>query len=235
MNKDIHMKPGPDFGLVIFSKDEAPTIADVIDGASRYVALNDIFIIDGYSRDRTVPIVQDKGAHLLFDEGQGKGSAIRLAIREINRDILIFMDSDGSHRPEELPQFFRIFAEHPHVDLVVASRFKGGSEELNGSWMEILRFMGNKLSTALINVRWHSRLTEVQNGFRAIRRDTAQELCLQENSFAIEQEMVMKCLQKNKKIMEFASWEKRRRYNRSHVVPCKMIWPYTLSLFKNIL
>lgn len=222
-------------GLVIFTKNEENTIGDVIDGASRYVALDDIFVVDGHSSDRTVLIAQGRAVHLFFDERQGKGSAIRLAIREIKRDILIFMDSDGSHRPEEIPNFIRIFKENSNIDMVVASRFQGGSEELSGSLEELLHFIGNRLSTALINLRWCSNLTEVQNGFRAIRRDTAHELSLSENSFAIEQEMVMKCLQKRKKIIEFPSWERRRLYNRSHVVPAKMFFPYVLSLIRNII
>lgn len=222
-------------GLAIITKDEENTIGDVIDGASRHLSLDDIFVVDGNSADQTASIARSKGARLVSDEGRGKGAALRLAIREIPRDILIFMDSDGSHQPEEIPFFIRSFAEDPGLDLVLASRFTGGSEELNGSLEERLRLVGNKLITTLINLRWSVHLTDSINGFRAIRRDAARELSLRENDFAIEQEMVMQCLKRKKRIVEFPSFEKKRLYSRSHIVPSRMIWHSTLCFFRNIL
>ncbi len=222
-------------GLAIIAKNEENTIGNVIDGAGRHLPLNDIFVVDGNSADQTASIARSKGARLVPDEGRGKGAALRLAIREIPRDILIFMDSDGSHQPEEIPFFLKAFEEDPRLDLVLASRFKGGSEELNNSWAERLRLAGNKLITALINLRWRTGLTDSINGFRAIRRDTACELSLRENDFAIEQEMVMQCLKKKKKIVEFPSYEKKRLYSRSHIVPSRMIWHSTLCFFRNVI
>jgi len=222
-------------GLVIFAKNEEKTIGDLIDRAVSYIPRTDIFVMDGHSGDRTASIVRHMGISLLSDERPGKGAAIRQAIRNIDRDILIFMDGDGSHQPEEIPNFIRIFKEDPEIQLVVGSRFKGGSEELNGSPGELMRLAGNKLGTALINLRWRAGLSDVQNGFRAIRRRTAHELMLSENSFAIEQEMIMKCLKKKKRIAEFPSWERKRLHNQSHVIPSKMILPYTRSLLKDML
>ncbi len=222
------------FGLVIFVKDEENTIGDVIDRAAYVVPSQDIFVVDGHSRDNTAAVVRAKAVTLFYDERRGKGAAIRQAVREIDRDILIFMDGDGSHQPEEIPQFIRAFREEPDADMVVASRFLGGSDELSGSFGNGMRRAGNRLSTGLINLRWRAGLTDVQNGFRAIRRRTACELGLRENSFAIEQEISMKCLQAGKKILEFPSWERRRRFNKSHVIPAKMFFPYVWSLIRNI-
>jgi len=226
--------PEMSIGLAIIAKNEENTIGEVIDGASRHLPLDDIFVVDGNSSDQTASIARGKGAQVVPDDGRGKGAALRLAIREIERDILIFMDSDGSHQPEEIPCFLQAFQENPGIDLVLASRFKGGSEELSGSWAERLRLAGNKLITTLINLRWRGHLTDSINGFRAIRRNTAWELALREEDFAIEQEMVMKCLKKRKRIIEFASFEKKRLYSRSHIVPSKMIWHSTRCFFRNI-
>jgi len=210
-------------GVVIFVKNEAMTIGALIDGVSRFIGLNNIFVMDGHSNDGTISAIKAKKAQLYFDKREGKGSAVRLAINEIKRDVLILMDSDGSHRPEEIPYFLEPFYRADDVDMVIGSRFKGGSEELFGSLSEIIRLLGNALSTLLINIIWRAGLTDVQNGFRAVRRKAILEVRLVEDGFAIEQEMVIRLLKHRKKIIEVPSYELKRKFNKSHIVPFKMM------------
>lgn len=221
-------------GIVIFTKNEEGTIGSLIDEICDYVNKEDIFVIDGHSKDNTVSIIHKKGVSLFFDSGRGKGSAVQLAINSIKRDILVFIDSDGSHQPKEIPRFLEVFLRNKDIDMVIGSRFKGASEELYNSFHEIIRLTGNLIGTFLINLIWRVRLTDVQNGFRAVKRDTMKTLFLTENSFAIEQEMVMKCLRNKRKIVEVPSWELKRKYNNSHVVLFKMLPRYIISFIKNI-
>lgn len=224
-----------DVGLIIFTKDEEKTIGKLLDSVSAYVDKKDTFVIDGYSKDTTLSIVKSKGVNIFFDSKKGKGNAVKLAVDKIERDVLIFMDSDGSHRPEEIPSLLEPFLRDKNVDMVIGSRFKGGSEEFFGSFREIIRFIGNILGTFFINLIWRSRLTDVQNGFRAVKKEVIKKLSLNEDSFAIEQEMVMKCLKNRKKIVEVPSWELRRKYGVSKLVPIKMLPKYITSFIKNIL
>ncbi len=221
-------------GLVIFTKNEEKTIGWLIDEVCNYFDKKNIFVIDGHSKDNTVSIVHEKGIRLLFDTGKGKGDAVKFAINNIERDILIFMDSDGSHRPEEIPWFLELCLKDKEVDMIIGSRFKGGSEEFYSSFPEIIRFIGNMISVFLINLIYRAKLTDVQNGFRAVRRNTMKDISLTENNFAIEQEMVMKCLKNKKKIVEIPSWELKRKYNSSKIIPFKMLPRYILSFVKNI-
>jgi len=199
-------------GVVIFTKNERNTIGWLIDKIGGYIEKRDIFVIDGHSMDKSIYIIRQKGINLLFDSGEGKGSAIQLALDKIERDILVFMDSDGSHRPEEIPSLIAPFLKNNEICMVVGSRFKGGSEELYGSFGEFIRLIGNMSSTFFVNLIWRASLTDVQNGFRAVRRAVVKDLFLTENSFAIEQEMTIKCLKNKKKIVEVPSWELKRKY-----------------------
>lgn len=232
---DALSKDKPSVGLVIFSKNEARAIGPLIDEVKKFADEQDIFVMDGHSTDHTEVIAKGKNVNFLLDPKSGKGGAIRSALSVIERDILIFMDADGSHRPEEVPLLLDKIRSDKEVDMVIASRFRGGSEEFSGSPGEVMRFVGNMVSVFIINLIWGSRLTEVQNGFRAVRRKTLLELGLSENSFAIEQEMVMKCLKSKKKIAEVASHELRRAYGESHIVPHKMLPRYIMSFIKNII
>lgn len=221
-------------GAVIFTKNESRSIGRLIDGVSQYMNLSDIFVMDGHSTDGTAAIVTEKGAPIFLDSGRGKGSAIRLALKEIDRDVLVFIDSDGSHRPEEIPSLLEPFYHDNDVVMVIGSRFKGGSEELYGSVHEITRLIGNRLSTFFINLIWRSRLTDAQNGFRAVRRNAILSLGLTEDSFAIEQEMIMKCLKRRMKILEIPSFELKREYNKSHIIPCRMLPKYFMCFMRNM-
>ena len=174
-------------GVVICAKNEEKSLEDIIDRASRYISLSDIFVVDGHSTDNTALLARKRDVSVLTDPKKGKGSAVRMAINNIQRDILIFLDADGSHRPEEIPSFLEVFLNDPSVTLVIGSRFKGGSEELGENFCEKMRFTGNKISTFIINKIWGTKLTDIQNGFRAVKRHEIEELNLTENSFVIEQ------------------------------------------------
>jgi len=221
-------------GVVIFTRNEINTIGYLIDQVVKLIDKEDIFVIDGHSTDQTISVVEEKKVPIYLDNKKGKGAAIRLAIKEVKRDVLVFMDSDGSHRPEEIPLLLGPLASGNSIDMVIGSRFKGNSEEFLNSPEEVIRLIGNLLSTLFINIVWNAQLTDTQNGFRAVRRDAMAELSLVEDSFAIEQEMVIKCLKKRKKIVEIPSFEKRRAHNRSHIIPFKMLPKYIACFARNI-
>jgi hypothetical protein len=125
--------------------------------------------------------------------------------------------------------------QEKNCDMVIASRILGGSEELGArSCDNLLRLSGNHLGTFIVNWRWGSKLTDVQNGFRIIRRDAALELGLEEDSFAIEQEMVIKCLKRKKKIAEIPSFERKRLYGESKIRKRKEFWKFLWCFLKHL-
>ena len=71
--------------------------------------------------------------------------------------------------------------------------------------------MGSSLITACINHRFQVRLSESQNGFRAIRTAVLRDLGLQENITTIEQEMIIKTLKKGYRMAEVPSHEHKRK------------------------
>ena len=62
--------------------------------------------------------------------------------------------------------------------MVVGSRGKGGSDELHGTLGQLIRYVGSQLIMLGINYLWNVRLTDSQNGFRAIKRDVGKRLSL---------------------------------------------------------
>jgi glycosyltransferase involved in cell wall biosynthesis len=194
---------------------------------------DEILVVDGHSTDRTREIAAGKGVRVLLDGGRGKGEAMRRALAAVDHDIVVFIDADGSHDPKDIPQLVDPI-RRGEADLVIASRTRGGSDELHGTGEQLLRYIGSQLIMLAINYRFHVRLTDSQNGFRAIRRDVALDLKLKSNLTTIEQEMLMRALKHGCRVVEVPSHEFERRWGVSKVSVWRLWWAYVWSLFRNI-
>src|SRR4029077_16919440 len=161
-------------------------------------------------------IAAARGATVLADGGRGKGEAMRRAIPHVRTPITVFLDADGSQDPEDIPLLVEpILAGE--ADHVVASRLRGGSSELHGGFDEFLRLTGSSFITACINWRFKCRLSESQNGFRAVRTSVLRDLDLRENTPTIEQKMTTKTLRQGWRMTEVPSHEHPRFHGASHI------------------
>jgi dolichol-phosphate mannosyltransferase len=218
--------------VVIPCKDEDRTIIDVIKSVKAYAT--EIIVVDSSFNDKVRDLICQEDVKLIFDDNKGKGHALRMGISQATGNIIIFFDADGSHRAEEITDLIKPILDG-RASMVIGSRLLGYSDEYFGSLSEKMRLFGNKLITKIINIIWRANLTDSQNGFRAISKDVLEQMGLHENSFAIEQEMVIKCLKLKKKIVEIPSYELRRKYGRSKINPFIMIPRYILCLVKQII
>src|SRR5690606_2527753 len=107
--------------------------------------------------------------------------------------------------------------------------------ELHGDLDKLLRLLGSDLILVGINWRWKQRLTDSQNGFRAIRSEIFQALRLEEDITTIEQEMTMKCLKKGYVVSEVPSHEYARRHGESSIRLRRVWFRYVYSFVKNLL
>ncbi len=228
----------PILSLVIMAKNEEQNITSVLSEISEVVhghlrEPHELFLVDGYSEDNTVKIAERFGIRTIRVRG-GKGAGIRKALEVSRGKYILFIDADKSHVAMDIPRLMASIQEQD-CDMVIASRVLGGSEELGTrNWDNLLRLSGNRLGTLIINRRWGVKLTDVQNGFRVIRRNTALALGLKEDTFAIEQEMVMKCLQQNKIVAEVPSFERKRLHGESKIQKRKEFWKYLWCLLKHL-
>ena len=225
-------RPHPDVLAVIPAKNEAATLLDVIEGCLRHAGK--VLVVDGHSTDDTAAIARRAGAEVIQDGGRGKGDGIRSAIEVADRDVMVFIDADGSHDPDDIPRIVApiLAGESDHV---AGSRLIGGSSELHGGFDEFFRLMGSSFITACINRRFGVCISDSQNGFRAARTSVLRDLGLRENSTTIEQEMVIKTLKKGYTLSEVPSHEYARRAGNSHIVLWRVapryVWSFVRYLY----
>jgi dolichol-phosphate mannosyltransferase len=222
--------PAATVTVVIPTKNEEGLIGEIVDSVRPY---GEVLVIDGRSTDRTREEAEAHGARVVLDAGKGKGQAIRQAFGETTTDIVVFIDADGSHDPKDIPALVAPIAAG-RADLVIGSRGKGGSDELHGTLGQFIRYVGSQLIMLAINYRWGVRLSDSQNGFRAIRREVGLALDLKSNLTTIEQEMLMRALKRGYRVDEVASHEYERRWGTSKVVVWKLWWAYIWSFWRNI-
>jgi len=217
--------------VVIPTKNEEGLIAEMIDAVRSHAT--EVLVVDGHSSDRTREIATDKGVRVVLDGGRGKGEALRRSFTEARHEILVFIDADGSHDPQDIPRLIGPIRDG-HAELVIASRTRGGSDELHGTAEQLMRYIGSQLIMLAINYRWRVRLTDSQNGFRALRRDVALSLGLKSNLTTIEQEMLMRALKRGCRVVEVPSHEFERRWGVSKVSVWRLWWAYLWSFARNI-
>ncbi|MEM2956394.1 MAG: glycosyltransferase family 2 protein [Candidatus Pacearchaeota archaeon] len=219
--------------VVIPAYNEEKTIGECIERCKKY-ADEIIVALAKNSNDETYKIAKSKGARIIRDNGLGKGDGMRCAINAIDRGIIVFIDCDGSHIPEDIPKLVKPILQNK-ADMVIASRFLGGSEELQGDFDKSLRLFFSICIAKIINLRFKTKIMDTQNGFRAIKAEIAKKLNLKSNHTEIETEMNMKCSKLGYRIIEVPSKELKRKYGQSHVSLLKHGPRYFLTVLKNLI
>ena len=218
--------------VVIPTLNEEGMIAEIIEGCKPYA--DEIIVVDGHSKDKTREIAEGVGVKVILDNKKGKGAALRHVVNFVNGDIIVFIDADGSHDARDIPKLVEPILKD-EADHVSASRLIGGSSELHGGFDECFRLMGSSFITACINWKFKVKLSESQNGFRAIKTEVMKQLGLEENITTIEQEMIMKTLKKGFRMAEVPSHEHKRKKGFSKISLKKVWFRYVYTLVKYLL
>jgi glycosyltransferase involved in cell wall biosynthesis len=198
------------------------------------VHAGDVLVTDGSSRDDTAAVAEAAGARVIRDGGGGKGRAILNALPHLENEVTVLMDADCSHDPDDIPKLVAPILER-RADHVSGSRLLGGSSELHGGFDEWARLAGSSFITACINWRYGVRLSDSQNGFRAIRTEVLRSLKLRSRHTTIEQEMIVATLRAGYTIAEVPTHEHARKAGSSHISVWRDGPSYVVSLLRLML
>lgn len=219
------------YSIVVPARNEEGTIGEVLRGVRDMT--DDLIVVDGHSTDRTIAIAREYSATVVQDNGRGKGDAVRVGLETARHPITVFIDADGSHDPTDIVKLVQPIAAG-EADLVMGSRMLGGSEELFGDIAEVVRLLGSLVISLSINYRYGVRLTDYQNGFRAIRTEVGKTIGLTSNITTIEQEMAMKCLRDGYRVIERPTHEYRRRGGVSKIIVLRSAHIYVWNLIREL-
>jgi glycosyltransferase involved in cell wall biosynthesis len=148
--------------LIIPAYNEEGIIEEVIKKVKQIPKISEIIVVDDGSTDNTAKIVSSLGVKLLrHPYNKGNGAAIKTGLRAATGDIVLFMDADGQHQPEDIEN---LLEKTDQYDLVVGSR-TSSSESL------LLRRLGNGIFNRLASYLAGIKIPDLTSGFRAAKRD----------------------------------------------------------------
>jgi glycosyltransferase involved in cell wall biosynthesis len=209
--KPMAATPRPRVALIIPTLNEEAAIGEVVRAAPRHV-VDDVIVVDSGSDDRTVERARAAGARVIA-EGRGYGRACAAGAKAAGDcDILVFLDGDGSDRPELVPELLAPILAGTH-DFVIGSRTRGERER--GS-MTALQVWAGCIAGALTK-RLYGVAYSDMCAFRAIRRPSLDRLGMREMTYGWNLEMQMRAARAGLRIVEIPVAHRRRLGGASKV------------------
>ena len=162
--------------VIIPAYNEAPTIGDLVLKTKRLYPDIEIVVVNDGSTDDTGAIARNAGARVFSHPYNiGNGAAIKSGIRSARGDILVFMDGDNQHNPEDIAKLLYHMKDY---DMVVGARSNGDQ----ASWG---RTFGNTAYNWLASYVAKFYISDLTSGFRAIKADIARNfLSLLPNTYS---------------------------------------------------
>jgi len=199
--------------VIIPAYNEASTIGAIVLKIKSLYPDFEIIVINDGSVDDTAAIAKDAGAHVYSHPYNiGNGAAIKTGIRIASGDILVFLDGDNQHNPEDIAKLLRYI---PDYDMVVGSRS-------NGDQASFGRTFGNTAYNWLASYVAKFYIPDLTSGFRAIKADIARNfLYLLPNTYSYPSTLTLCVLRSGRSIKYMPINVLKRTTGKSEINPFK--------------
>jgi len=210
------LPPHPSISVIIPAYNEEKNIGKVLSETALvmdglYVPYEIIVVNDGSSDKTGIIASAHKATGISNGKNRGKGYSLRHALSVAQGDIIVTMDSDGEHKPKEIPDLLEPL--YNGTDLVAGSRFLGQNAYVTTKLNQI----GNLLFNIAIMSLTGKKITDSQTGFRAIKRDVLELLNLESDGYEIETEITVKSLRNGFVLHEKPVCIERRKHGQSKI------------------
>lgn len=195
--------------LVLLSFNEIEAAPKVFESIPLSAA-QEVFAVDGGSKDGTIEFLKSKGVRVLVQRERGRGVAFRLGVSEAKGDCVVFFSLDGNEDPSDIP---RLFAElEKGADMAIASRMmKGAYNEEDEHWFRPRKWV-NLAFTLIANLLFNRGpyLTDTINGYRGVRREAFRRMSPDAAGFVIEYQLSMRAMKLGLAVAEIPTRENPR-------------------------
>ncbi|MCL4359703.1 glycosyltransferase family 2 protein [Patescibacteria group bacterium] len=188
--------------IIIPVYNEERTVLDVlarVKNAKTPGYSKEIIVVDDGSTDGTGKKIDGWGHGIRVihkEKNEGKGSALAEGFRSATGDLILIQDADLEYDPSDYQALLAPFAD-PRVTVVYGSRFLG--PHLSTMY---LYAVGNKFVTLMTNILYNTTITDMESGYKVMRREVLQGITLRAKRFDCEPELTAKILRSGHQIYE---------------------------------
>ncbi len=215
--------------VIIAAYNEASTVAQTLSKLSGVLkTLNcssEIIVVESNSSDETRKILkglenQLKLKLIFQDHPQGKGSAVRLGMKEMNGDVFLIYDADAEYDPADIPKLLAPI-ENGQTSFVLGTRHEKGRSMRVMDHHRIrpaLMNLAHRLFTGLINVTFFVKLTDPFTMYKVFRSEIFSGVELVSNRFDFDWELVCKSIRLGCVPLEIPVYYKSRSFSEGKKV-----------------
>jgi glycosyltransferase involved in cell wall biosynthesis len=192
----------PFLSILMPALNEGRTISQVLDAVLASQVDLELILVDDGSTDRTWELMEASAASdprvraYRHHANQGKGAAIRTALRHARGAVVLIQDADLEYDPADYPRLLEPI-QSGKATIVYGSR-AFSSHTAYSYWY----VMGNRLVTLATNVIYNCYLSDMETGYKVLPREVALSLDLQARGFELEAEVTAKLLRSGYRIYE---------------------------------
>lgn len=208
---------------------EEATIGDVVKRFREALPAATIYVYDNNSNDLTPSKARAAGAVVVREPRQGKGNVVRRMFADVDADIYLMADGDGTYAPEDAPQLIaKMLAED--LDMVVGTR-RGVTADAGRAG----HAFGNRLFNALYRGLFGRDFTDIFSGYRVFTRRFVKSFPAVSGGFEIETEMSVHASQLKLPVAEVALDYGRRPEGSSSKLStyrdgAKILWMFAMLM-----
>lgn len=210
--------------IILPAKNESAAIGVTLAGIRQQYSDAEVIVVNDGSTDNTAVVAEAAGARVVHHPySKGNGAAIKSGARAATGDVIVFMDADGQHNPEDIPLLLACL-DKGH-DMVVGAR-------QNGSQASVGRGLANGLYNKLATYMTGHRIEDLTSGFRAVRADKFREfLYLLPNGFSYPTTSTMAFFRAGYSVA-YEPIHAAQRIGKSHIKPLQDGMRFLLIIFK---
>lgn len=197
--------------IVIPAYNEEEVIGQVVTRVQTAKPNCEIIVVDDGSRDRTPVVAEQAGARVVrHPYNKGNGAAVKTGIRAAHGEVILLLDADGQHSPENIDRLLEYIGPY---DLVVGSR-TGDSDT------QKFRNFGNWVFSTLASYLVEMKVPDPTSGFRCFKRDKVMEFIhLLPNQYSYPTTTTMSFIKAGYNVKHVPMKFERRQGGKSHIRP----------------
>ena len=198
--------------IVIPARNEAASLRELLPRLVALMGEAEIIVVDDGSNDDTATICAQTGVkHLRHPYPKGNGGAIKTGARAARGKVIVFMDGDGQHKPEDVPVLLKKFEEG--YDMVVGARQSGSQAGLH-------RAVANDIFSRFASWMVMQPIADLTSGFRVVRASRFRQfLYLLPNGFSYPTTITMSFFRAGYSVTYVPIDAPRRISGASHIHP----------------